>query len=179
MANQYFPKNGVGVDLFGIFVGREGREFPFPVKDYETGVELGVLVRTPQEMERPVIKATESKPQVGVVTQTEDEALDAAAEEADAQLIQALQNLPKQKEEFKEANVEEPVAEPVEEQKAEETETKVDEPAEPGKLTREEALKYVQMEPDGTYSRREDGTYKIRGGYKPYTKEEIYKALEE
>ena len=143
MANQYFPKNGVGVDLFGIFVGREGREFPFPVKDYETGVELGVLVRTPQEMERPVLKAKESKPQVGVVAQTEDEALDAAAEEADAQLIQALQNLPKQKEEVKETNVEEPVSEPTEEQKEEETETKVDEPEEHVKLTRENEFNLI------------------------------------
>ena len=180
MSYQYFPKNGVGVDLFGIFLGKEGREFPFPVKDYENGVELGVVVRSATEMDRvvSVLAPKQETPKVGAVQVTEDESLDEAADEADAQLIQALQNLPKQKEEVKETNVEEPVTEPVEEQKEEETETKVDKPAEPEGLTREEALKYVQMEPDGTYAKREDGTYKIKGGYKPYTKEEIYKALE-
>lgn len=174
MSYQYFPKNGVGVDLFGIFLGKEGREFPFPVKDYENGVELGVVVRSATEMDRvvSVLAPKQETPKVGAVQVAEDESLDEAADEANEQLIAALQNLPKQ-------DMEEKIDKPTENPTAISENIETETTEKPEGLTREEALKYVQMEPDGTYAKREDGTYKIKGGYKPYTKEEIYKALEE
>lgn len=159
MSYTYYPKNGKQVNLFGIPVGRAGREFPFPVKDYETGVSIGVLVRTPQEMENYIApKSINSQTMDTSVDEDLAEDINAAAE---AELLKAMAEMG--------------LGEKTESTKVETTE----ENSEPQQLTKEEAFKYIKMEADGTYAKHADGTYKIKGGWKPYTKEEIYKALEE
>lgn len=163
MSNEkytYFPKNGSQVNLFGIPVGRSGREFPFPVKDYETGVKLGILVRTPEEMDgyKPVIGNN-----VNIDCDVDDDLIDDINSQAESELMKLISNNSPSSE------GETPIVE--ENKVSEDTTVK-------NTLTREEAFKYIKMEPDGTYAKHADGTYKIKGGWKPYTKEEIYKALE-
>lgn len=160
MSYTYFPKNGNQVNLFGIPVGRAGREFPFPVQDYETGVAIGVLVRSAEEMDnykKPNVVQNTLNPVV------DDDLMDDINAQAEAELLKVMSNM--------DANTE-PKTEEVKE-------IENSEPKALPRLTREEAFKFIKMEADGTYAKHADGTYKIKGGWKPYSKEEIYKALAE